>query len=543
MKTNLKIRTVIIVATILICVYGIIGFPRSMAAIEQNFSNNIHLGLDLKGGSHLVLEVQVQDAVKADALQTAERLKEDLKKENVTWASMDVNDPQTIADAPNVALTIKGVPATQSSAFRNIVAERYPTYNLTTLGNSTDYQMKLKPTELIATEADTVQRTIDTIGNRIDQLGLAEKSVQQYGRAGADFQILVQLPGVDDPARVKELIGTAAVLEIDSVPTDNSGPFPSRDAALAQHGGILPLNTKLVKAKPRAGMDGDQWYLVSKNPVVGGQEMRNARANQGEYGKWETDFNLSQDAGKRFGRYTEANVGNKLAVVLDNQAVSVATIENKIEDSGRITGLGSQDEAVDLSRYLRSGSLPAGIRYLEERSIGPSLGADSIHEGIVAGLAGLIAVVTVMLIYYKRSGINAVLALLLNAIILMAAVSYFGAVLTLPGIAGVILTIGMAVDSNVLIFERIREELRTGKSIAAAVDTGFGKAWWTIVDTHVTTVVSCAFLFLFGEGPVKGFAVTLVIGLVANVFTAVFVSRTIFDYELSGPRRVEALSI
>ena len=542
MKTNLKVRSAVIVVTILICVFGIIGFPKSFADVKKNFSNNIHLGLDLKGGSHLVFEVEVQDAVRADALQTSERLKEDLKKENINWSAMDVNDVQSVKEAGDVALTVKGVPATQSSAFRNIVSEHYATYNLSAL-NATDYLLKLKPTELLAMEADTVQRTIDTISNRVDQLGLAEKSVQQYGQSGADFQILIQLPGVDDPARARELIGTAAVLEIDSVPADNSGPFPSRDAGLAAHGGILPVNTKLVRMEPRAGMEGEQWYLVSRNPVVSGQEMRNARASQGEFGKWETDFNLSEDAGKRFGRYTEANVNNKLAVVLDNQAVSVATIESKIEDSGRITGLGSQDEAVDLSRYLRSGSLPARLKPLDDRSIGPSLVADSIHEGFVAGLVGLIAVVFVMLVYYKRSGINAVLALFLNAIVLLAAVAYFGAVLTLPGIAGGILTIGMAVDSNVLIFERIREELRSGKSVAAAVDAGFGKAWWTIVDTHVTTIVSCAFLLLFGEGPVKGFAVTLMIGLAANVFTAVFVSRTIFDYELSGPKRLEALSI
>ena len=216
----------------------------------------------------------------------------------------------------------------------------------------------------------------------------------------------------------------------------------------------------------------------------------------------------------------------------------------RIEDSGRITDLGSQEEADATWRnFLKSGSLPAGVKYNEERSIGPSLGADSIHAGIVAGIAGLLAVVAVMLVYYRRRGINAVLALVLNTVVLMAALSYFHAVLTLPGIAGVILTIGMAVDSNVLIFERIREELRAGKAVIAAVDTGFSKAWWTIVDTHVTTVVSCAFLFLFGEGPVRGFAVTLVIGLIANVFTAVFVSKTIFDYELSGRRRLEELSI
>ena len=277
--------------------------------------------------------------------------------------------------------------------------------------------------------------------------------------------------------------------------------------------------------------------------MITGRDMRNARSGQDEFRKWETNFNLSQDGGKLFGQYTERNIGNRLAVVLDNSIVSVATIQSKIEDSGRITGLGSDEEATDLARYLRSGSLPASVVYLEERSVGPSLGADSIHQGFAAGIAGLIGVVAVMLVYYKRSGVNAVLALILNAVILLAAVSYFHAALTLPGIAGIILTIGMAVDSNVLIFERIREELRAGKAVVAAVDAGFSKAFLTIVDTHVTTVVSCAFLFLFGEGPVQGFAITLVIGLLANVFTAVFVSRTIFSYELAGHRQMEALSI
>ncbi|HTP33285.1 MAG TPA: protein translocase subunit SecD [Candidatus Acidoferrales bacterium] len=541
MKKNLTARSVIIVVTMLICVFGIIGFPKSGAELVNNFNQNIRLGLDLKGGSHLLLEIQVQQAVKADADQTSDRLKEDLRKQNISWASMDVTpaDIPSVTDADSIALNIKGVPPTQTSAFRSLVAERYPSYILTAV-NSTDYTMKLKPTDLLDVKTDTVKRAVDTIGNRIDQLGLAEKSVQQYGQAGSKYEVLVQLPGVDDPARAKELIGTAAVLEICDV---KEGPFPSREGALAQKGGILPLGTRLVKSKPRGTGEGEQWYLVSKTPVITGREMRNARAGQDEFRKWETNFNLSQEGGRRFGRYTEANIGNRLAVVLDNQIVSVATIQSKIEDSGRITGLGSEDEAVDLSRYLRSGSLPAGVQYLEERSIGPSLGADSIHQGIIAGIAGLVAVIVVMLVYYKRSGVNAVLALALNTVILLAAVSYFHAVLTLPGIAGIILTIGMAVDSNVLIFERIREELRTGKSVIAAVDTGFSKAWWTIVDTHVTTVVSCAFLFLFGEGPVRGFAVTLVIGLIANVFTAVFVSKTIFDYELSHTRQLQELSI
>ena len=538
MKKNLTARTVIIVATIVLCVFGIIGFPKSGAELAKNVKDNIRLGLDLKGGTHLVLQVQVQDAVKTDADLTMERVKEDLKKQNITWASMETNEVTRVEDADKIAISIKGVPATQSSAFRNLIGEHYPTYILTA-ENSTDYSMHLKPTDLLDLKSDTVKRAVDTIGNRIDQLGLAEKSVQPYGATG-EYEILVQLPGVDDPARAKELIGTAAVLEIADV---KDGPYPTREAGLSQHGGILPLNTKLVRMKPRGTGDGEQWYLVGKTAVINGREMRNARPGQDEFRKWETNFTLSQDGGKRFGRYTEANIGNRLAVVLDNQIVSVATIQSKIEDSGRITGLGSEAESVDLSRYLRSGSLPAGVLYQEERSIGPSLGADSIHQGLMAGIAGLVAVVIAMLVYYRRSGVNAVLALVLNTVLLLAAVSYFHAVLTLPGIAGIILTIGMAVDSNVLIFERIREELRTGKSVIAAVDAGFSKAWWTIVDTHVTTVVSCAFLFLFGEGPVRGFAVTLTIGLIANIFTAVFVSKTIFDYELSGKRQLQELSI
>ncbi len=539
MGKNIKGRTIVILAVIVACIIGIIGFPKSGADIARNFQNNIRLGLDLKGGSHLVLQVQVQDALKAEADQAMERLKDDLKKQSITWASIDRNDPQRVEDADSIEITIKGVPATQTSAFRSLINEKYSDWVLTS-ENSTDYNLRMKPSELVALKRDTVEREIQTITNRINQLGLTEPSVQQYGRAGDQYQILVQLPGVDDPARVKELIGTTAVLEIDEV---KEGPFASREAGLAQHGGVLPLNTKLAKSLPRGGSEGDQWYLLAKSPVITGREMRNARPGQDEFRKWETNFTLSQDGGKRFGQFTEKNVGNRLAVVLDNSIVSVATIQSRIDDSGRITGLGSEEESVDLSRYLRSGSLPAGINYLEERSVGPSLGADSIHQGFLAGIAGLVAVVIVMLVYYKRAGVNAVLALFLNTVILLAAISYFHAVLTLPGIAGVILTIGMAVDSNVLIFERIREELRAGKAVVAAVDAGFGKAWWTIVDTHVTTMVSCAFLFLFGEGPVRGFAVTLVIGLAANVFTAVFVSRTIFIWELAGRRQMQELSI
>jgi len=344
---------------------------------------------------------------------------------------------------------------------------------------------------------------------------------------------------VDDPARVKQIMQTAAMLEITDV---RDGPFTGPEQAMAKNGGVLPLNTRLVRMAPGREVE-PSWYLLNRSAVISGRDLRTARVGRDEFQRWETDFTLTQDGARRFQRFTSANIGQRLAVILDNQIRSVATIENEISDSGRITGIGGEQEASDLALVLRAGSLPAGIVYLEERTIGPSLGADSIHQGLVAGLVGLVVVVSFMLVYYRRSGVNATLALLLNAIMLMAALSYFGAVLTLPGIAGVVLTIGMAVDSNVLIFERIREELRAGKGIASAIDTGFSRAFLTIIDTHVTTVVSCAFLFMFGTGPVKGFAVTLVIGLIANLFTAVFVSRVIFDWELVASPRMAKLSI
>jgi preprotein translocase subunit SecD len=540
MTRGVRTRAIIIVGLLLLAVYGIIGIPKSKEDLIANLRKNIRLGLDLKGGSHLVLQVQVQDAAKAEADQTIEGLKEELRKAGIDYTAMDRNDPQSVEETDSIQINIHGVPPAKAGDLRAVVTERFPSWILTNV-NSTDYRLNMKPTELIALKKDTVERSIQTIENRINGLGLTEPTIQQRGRAEADYEILVQLPGVDDPARVKQIMQTAAMLELSEV---KDGPFASRDAALAKHGGVLPLNTKLLPSAPRPGeRESESWYLVSRTPVVTGRDLRNARPGRDEMGKWETDFMLNQDGARRFARFTEANIGNRLAIILDNQVKSAPTIQARIEDSGRITGMGSQQDASDLALVLRAGSLPAGIRFEEERTVGPSLGADSIREGVSAALAGLLAVIVAMLVYYKKAGVNAVLALFLNAIILVAALSYFDAVLTLPGIAGVILTIGMAVDSNVLIFERIREELRAGKAVVAAVDTGFSKAFLTIIDTHVTTVVSCAFLFLFGTGPVKGFAVTLVIGLIANVFTAVFVSRTMFDWSLGRHRQVASLSI
>jgi len=551
MQRNLTLKAIVIAATIIVCLFGIIGFPKflggvgiplSVAQVSSNMQQNIHLGLDLKGGSHLVLQVQTQDAAKTEADQTIENLRDATKAANIIVAGYDRNDPSTLQETNSIQVNIHGVDQAKTQQFRSLIADKYPDWVLTPV-NTTDYKMNMKPSSLIELKRNTVAQERDTIERRVNALGLTEPTVQDYGASDTQSEILVELPGVDDPARVKELIGSVAQLKI--VEVKNEGPWKTKEEGLAAKGGILPLGTEVLDWPAGIGNGSGAWYLVSRTPVITGQDLRNAtpRTDSNSPGRWECAFNLSQDGGRRFGAFTGANIGNRLAVVLDNQITSVATIQSKIDDSGVINGLSTQEEASDLALKLRTGALPAGIKYEQERTIGPSLGADSIREGILAAIAGLLAVVAVMLFYYKKAGINAVLALILNTVLLMAALSYFGATLTLPGIAGIILTIGMAVDSNVLIFERIREELRTGKSIIAAVDAGFGKAWWTIVDTHVTTIVSCLFLFMFGTGPVRGFAVTLVIGLFANVFTAVFVSKAIFDWELSRRKQVTALSI
>ncbi len=538
MTSNTKIRFAIIAAVILVCLYGVIGIPKSKDELIANWHKNIHLGLDLSGGTQLVMQVQLQDAFKAAADNTIQALRQELTKDNIT-PSGDItrNDPSRLEDADKIEIDVKGIPSDKSSAFRNALNDQFPQWSATAL-NSTDYKLTMKPSDALKLKQDTMTQTTATIERKINGLGLAESSVQPTGRSDAEAELLIQLPGIDDPAHVKQVLQTQAQLEWDSV---IDGPFASREEAFSKKGGVLPLNSKLVPTALRGGQQ--EWYLVSRIPVVRGTDIRDASAAAGELNRWETNFVLTQQAAKKFAAYTEANIGQRAAIVVDGIVISAPTIQSKISDTGRITGASSQEEAADLGLNLRAGSLPAALTIEEERTVGPSLGADSIHEGFAAGIAGVIAVVVFMLFYYRRSGINATLALFFNAVILIAALAYFDATLTLPGIAGIILTIGMAVDSNVLIFERIREELRAGKAVVAAVDAGFSKAFLTIIDTHVTTVVSCAFLFIFGTGPVKGFAVTLVIGLVANLFTAVFVSRTIFDAELSGKRQLATLSI
>ncbi len=545
MKKNLLWKVILIVGTLLIFAWGIfLGTDpsRSIDAIKQGgllagLQQNIHLGLDLKGGTHLILQVVVNDAVNADSERAVERLKDQLKKANIAFGEISKPDPQNAPDR----IVIKGMPPDQSGELKRIVQEQLPEYNANP-GAENSWTLSMKPQSLTALKNQAVTQAIETIRNRIDQLGVSEPVIQEHGLG--DYQILVQLPGVDDPTRVKDIMQSTALLEVRQA---ISGPYDSEQAAMtAQPNGMLPPDAMLMKERKAATPTQearDLYWVVSRAAAITGRDLRDAKPNQDENGRPDVTFNLTSDGGRRFGAFTGAHVGDKLAVVLDNKVQEVATIQEQIHDSGRITGSFSQQDVQDLALKLRSGALPATIHYLEERTVGPSLGADSIRAGVRAAIIGMLAVLAFMLIYYRGAGINADLALVLNLVILLGFLGFSGATLTLPGIAGVILTVGMGVDSNVLIFERIREELRNGKTPPSAVEQGFAHAWVTIVDTHVTTIVSAFILFIFGTGPVRGFAVTLTFGLLANLFTAVFVSRVIFDAHLNRLQRGEAISI
>jgi len=391
--------------------------------------------------------------------------------------------------------------------------------------------------QLPAQQREIVEQTRQILERRINAYGLSESPVQLHGSRGNE--LLVQLPGVSDFSRIKDLLQSRAVLEWYSVA---DGPFAVEGEVMARHGGVLPDNTRLLATQP--GTDGRRaWYLLERPPIIRGTDLRDARVSTDARDQPVTTFTLRQDAAQRFERYTQAHIGQLSAIVLDEEILSIPRIEDVIRDAGQIRGARNLQDAQDLAANLRAGALPAAIEVAQERIVEASLGADSIRHGLQAAAAGLAAVVSTMLVYYRRAGANATLALVLNGVLLIAALACFGAVLTLPGIAGVVLTIGMAVDSNVLIFERIREELRAGKPTAAALSAGFSKAFATLVDTHVTTVVSCAFLFFFGTVAVQGFAVTLVIGLIMNLFTSVFVSRVAFDWEMARRGAVGGLSI
>lgn len=535
MKTTLIYKTVFIVAVVLVCIFGIFGFPNSLAKARENAARRIRLGLDLKGGTHLILQVNVQEAVGAETDQTAERLKELLKARSISYDEIRRGEEVT-------QILVRGIPPVKSSDFRDLLSERFSAVWDQASGANNEWTLRMKQSAYLSFQDDALKQSVETIRRRVDELGLTEPDIREHGRG--QFEILVQLPGVDDPAHVKEIMQTTAMLEIKEVKDPQS--YSSPEAALATKGGVLPEGTMILRSVEQTGTDtdrGEQWYIVSRTPVITGRDLRSARVGQDENGSPEVDFSVKSEGARAFGRYTEANVGNLMAVVLDNKIYTAARIEGRITDQGRITGRFTPQRARDLALVLKAGALPASISYLEERTVGASLGADSIRQGLLSGVVGMSAIVLFMLFYYKWSGVNAALALVLNLVLVMAALAYFKATLTLPGIAGIVLLIGMAVDSNVLIFERIREELRGGKSVPASIKAGFEKAFLTIIDTHVTTVVACLFLFLFGTGPVKGFAVTLVVGLVANIFTAVFVSRTIFEWELTRSKGQATISI
>jgi preprotein translocase subunit SecD len=544
MNPNLKWKALFILVVILLCVYGLIGlptFPTSVAQVKDNFSKQIKLGLDLQGGTHLVLQVQVQEAIAQETDQMVDRLTKQLRDKNIRY--------DEIRRVDDTHILVRNVDSAQASAFRDLVQQQYGSLweSAPAAGETSGYLLTLRPSAVAQIQENTMSQSLETIDRRINALGLTEPTIQRRGRN--DNEILVQLPGEGDPSRAKAVIQAGGQLELRLVEDPRS--YSSQSEALSAHGGILPPGTELMPGRSEtrtasgAPEQGEVWYVVSRAPIVTGRDLRNATEsrNTNNPGQWQVNFVLSSEAARRFGPFTETNKGKQLAIVLEHRVYSAPVINGRIDDNGMIEGNFGQESAHDLALVLRAGALPASIKYLEERTVGPSLGADSIRHGVQASVLSLIAVMLFMLFYYRISGANAVVALLLNLIILLAALAYFGAVLTLPGIAGVILTIGMGVDSNVLVFERIREELRNGKSPASAVAAGFEKAFVTIIDTHVTTVVSAFFLFLFGTGPIRGFAISLTIGLIANVFTAIYVSRSIFQYHLGKMDRQAELSI
>ena len=508
MNKNLRWRVIIIVAVIALAVFSF--YPPG---------EKVRLGLDLKGGVHLVMRVQTDDALRLETDVTVERLRNALNMAAVQYTRLELTSP--------TEFVAEGI--TNDQAFRQAAVEADTLFSRSSGAGSYSYTMR--PNLAVQLREEAVNQALQTIERRVNELGVAEPIV---ARQGAVDQIIVQLPGVSDVDRAKEIIRSTALLELKLV---EQGPFPTQDAAMQALGGTLPSDMLIVPGSQdvaaAGGTPGTVYYVVRKSAPVTGRDLRNARPTIDENNLPAVSFTLNAEGGARFGTFTEQNIGRNLAIILDNRVFSAPVLESRIDTEGRIVGSFTQQEAQDLSLVLRTGALPARLDYLEERTVGPTLGAASIRAGVTASLGGLLLVVLFMLWYYKLTGLNAVVSIVVNLVILLGMMAYFGAAMTLPGIAGFILTIGMGVDSNVLIFERIKEELATAKGVRAAVNAGFDRVWWTIVDTHVASLIAAAFLFQFGTGAIRGFATTLTIGLLANVFTAVFVSRTVFEMVLA----------
>ncbi|MGE3274674.1 MAG: protein translocase subunit SecD [Vicinamibacterales bacterium] len=520
MAKNLRWKVITIVAVIGLSIWSF--YPPAQ---------KVRLGLDLKGGVHLVMRVQTDDALRLETETTVDRLRERLRTDNIPIGS--------IQPTGLTAFQVQGVPADQDAAFRQALVDVEQVFNRQS-GTNGSYTFEMKPNYVVQLRDEAVTQALQTIERRVNELGVAEPIVARHS---ADDQILVQLPGVTDVARAKEIIRSTALLELKLV---EQGPFPDEASARQAYNGNIPPDLEILPGQSEAVSPGDRpatvYYVVRRVAAVSGRDLRNARPTLDENNRPAVGFSLNNEGATKFGNFTAANVNRQLAIVLDGRVYSAPRIETRIDAEGRISGNFTQQEAGDLALVLRSGALPASLTYLEERTVGPSLGADSIRAGVMASVVGLTAVMIFLLFYYRLAGFNALTSIVVNLLILLGLMSYLGAVMTLPGIAGFILTIGMGVDSNVLIFERIKEELATAKGVRQAVAAGFDRVFLTILDTHVASLISAAFLFQFGTGPIRGFATTLTIGLLSNVFTAVFVSRTMFELILSR-RQVTKLSI
>ncbi|CAN5302563.1 protein translocase subunit SecD [soil metagenome] len=558
-NSNLWIRTAIIIVITLIGIYLVFGPRGSISAkdftwsgIKQNLAQNINLGLDLKGGSHLVMRVKTEEYLSKltqDSKDAALKAAQD--------AQLPVGEASAVTENNTYQVTLA---TTDSSKTQEIVDEVNKKvgfdpnlWTQSTSGNNITWTLPLQAQSRLKEQA--TEQALKIIESRINAFGVKEPTLQRQGKADSG-QILLQMPGVENPERVKKLVGETSRLELMKIVTPPSPApvqtYPTEEAAEQAVAGA-PNRKVLVYAErdetPAANQQNPQdkpkQYVIVETPaVVDGSELRDAAAVQGRGGgDYQISFSFKPSGAQKFGEWTGQNINNYMAVVLNNEVKSAAFIKSQIFDSGEISGRFTKQTAEDLALTLKSGALPAEIEYQEERTVGPSLGADSIKAGVEASLGGLAFVILFMLFYYRGSGVNAVIALVLNMLLTIAALVVLGSTLTLPGIAGLILGIGMAVDSNVLIFERIREELRLGFSVPESISIGFDRAFVTIIDTHITTIISSIILYLYGSGPIKGFAVTLILGLLINLFTAVFVSRTIFKWILTRPPNMQKLSI
>src|SRR5262245_31152823 len=530
--TNLRWKVVSILAVFVIFfavgVYPLVAQRYSIKEPSWLVDKALKLGLDLKGGVHLVLRVQTDDALRLVTDQEAERLREELKTKNIPVAKIETPDPAHIR--------VEGVPPAQDAAFRQVATEVQTNFDRSSGANGT-YTFTMRPNVQLNLRDESVVQARQTIERRVNELGVTEPSIAQQGANGDE--ILVQLPGVTDVERAKEIIRSEGRLELKIV---EQGPAPAKETLMVNN--QVPDGMEILPGASTAGDTNTVYYMVKKAAAVTGQDLRNARPSVDENNRPAVSFTLSNDGGRKFGKVSGENIGRQLAIILDNRVQSAPTLESRITTEGRITGSFTQEEVQNLSLILRSGALPAQLTYLEERTIGPSLGADSIRSGVTASVVGLLVVVVFMLIYYQLSGVNAVVALIFNLVILLGLMAYVGAVMTLPGIAGFVLTMGIGVDSNVLIFERIKEELEAQRGVRASINAGFSRVFWTLFDTHIAALISCLFLFQFGTGPIRGFAVTLTIGLISNLFTSIFVSKTLFEMVLASRRQqVATLSI